>query len=58
MQKVYLGVLDANGQVLSQTAITQLPVQASLPLTTSARYYGVQVVYSDGTTRTAYMPIR
>jgi len=58
VQRVYLGVLDANGQVLDQRAITQLPVQASLTLTASARYYGVQVVYSNGTSNTMYAPIR
>jgi hypothetical protein len=58
VKTVYLGVLDANGRVLAQRAVTQLPVQANLTLTASARYYGVQVVYSDGTTNTRYAPIR
>jgi len=54
---VYIGVLDVNGRVLSQQALTQLPVQASLTLTTAARYYGVQVVFSNGTSKTVYSKI-
>jgi hypothetical protein len=58
VQRVYIGVLDANGQVIEQRAITQSPVQASLSLTASARYYGVQVVYANGIANTMYAPIR
>jgi hypothetical protein len=57
-QRVYIGVLDANGQVLAQQAVTQLPVQANLTLTNSARYYGVRVMYANGTSSTFYSPIR
>ena len=58
VQRVNLGVLTANGQVLDQRTITQLPVQASFSLSPAARYYGVQVVYSNGTSNMAYYPIR
>ena len=58
VQKVYLGVLDANGRVLAQQAVTQLPVQANLPLAASAKYYGVQIVYSNGVVNTGYGLIR
>ena len=57
-QRVYIGVLDANGQVIAQQAVNQLPVQANLALTTSARYYGVRVMYANGTSSTFYSPIR
>ncbi len=49
VQKVYVATLDANGQMIQQKLITQSPVQAALPLTSTARYYGVQVVYAKGT---------
>jgi hypothetical protein len=57
-QRVYIGVLDGNGRVIAQQAVTQLPVQANLALTSSARYYGVRVMYANGTSSTFYSPIR
>jgi hypothetical protein len=58
VQAVYLGVLDANMKVIDQTAVTELPVRATLATSAAARYYGVQIVYANGTTHTSYTPIR
>ena len=57
-QVAYIGVLDANGNVLSQRAVTQLPVQANLATSSTARYVGVRVVYQNGTSTTSYSPLR
>lgn len=57
-QVAYLGLLDANGQVLSQQAVTRLPVQASLPLSSTARYVGIKLVYQNGASSTSYAPLR
>jgi hypothetical protein len=51
VKTIYVAVLDANQRALQQQAITQNPAQASLSVSSAARYYGVQVVYSNGTTK-------
>jgi hypothetical protein len=58
LKTVYIALLDANRQPLQQKVITQQPVQASLALTPTARYYGVQVVFANGTSNTMIAPIR
>ncbi len=58
VSKVYIGVLDANGKVISQRAITTGSAQAVLSTNASAKYYGVQVVYANGTVNNSYKPIR
>lgn len=58
VQKIYLGVLDANYQVIDQSAVTQLPARATLSTSAAAKYYGVQVVYANGTSQIKYTPIR
>lgn len=58
VKTVYVAVLGANRQVLQQTAISSNPVQASLSLASTARYFGVQVVYKNGTTSTVIDAIR
>ncbi len=58
VKAVYVAVLDSNQRVLQQQAITQNPVQASLSLGSTARYYGVQVVYTNGATKTLISTIK
>jgi hypothetical protein len=58
VKAVYVAVLSADRQVLQQQAITQNPVQANLTLASTARYYGVQIVYANGTSSTTVQPIR
>lgn len=58
VQTVYIAVLNANRQVLQQRTITQLPVQANMTLASTARYYGVQIVYANGTSSTMISAIR
>ena len=57
VQRIYFATLDANGQVIEQKAVTQLPVQANLNLNNGATQLGVQIVYANGTSNTAYSPI-
>ena len=58
VQRVYLAVLDANGGVVSQTAVSPSRAVANLTLNSSASYYGAMVVYKNGTSRTTYSPVR
>ena len=58
VKAVYVAVLNANRQVLQQNAITQNPVQTNLTLGSTARYYGVQVVYANGTSSTMVSAIK
>jgi hypothetical protein len=58
VQRVYLAVLDADGTVVSQRAVTPGRAYATLTLNSSARYYGAMVVYTNGTSKTTYAPVR
>ncbi|MCW3096843.1 MAG: hypothetical protein JWL77_2461 [Chthonomonadaceae bacterium] len=58
VKAVYVAVFNANRQVLQQQAITQNPVQASLTLASTARYYGVQIVFANGTSSTTVQAIK
>ena len=58
VEKVYLATLDANGKVIAQSEITSFPVQATLAINSSARYYAAMVVYSNGTSKTTYSKVK
>jgi hypothetical protein len=58
VQTVYLAVLDADGNVVSQREVVPSRAYATLALNSSARYYGAKVVYANGASRTTYSPIR
>jgi len=58
ISKLYLAVLDANGGVVSQRLVTPGRPIATLAVNSSSRYYGVMVVYANGTTKSAYAPVR
>jgi len=58
VQRVYLAVLDSEGNVVSQRMVTPARAYATLTLNSSARYYGAMVVYANGTSRSTYTPVR
>jgi hypothetical protein len=58
VKQLYLAVLDTSGNVVSQRLVTPGRPIATLAVNSSSRYYGVMVVYANGTTKSTYAPIR